>query len=181
MRLGKRFESARRLSRFGVDKPNTRQWRSCRSTREVRLHHPYITEMGSLPLGDPGGVRLHAQDDHGRLQAEVTLGRGQDARLRHRCRGVLREPLLSGRPDYGQDRQGRRRHRHLHNDEAVLQGGLRARRTGKKGLAGRLRVARLTRHHGGGAFPPRHHAPAFSDTVRKGFERLERPFSALRY
>ena len=77
--------------------------------------------------------------------------------------------------------KGEGRNLHLHNDEAGLQGGLRARRTGKKGLAGRLRVARLTRHHGGGAFPPRHHAPAFSDNVRKGFERLERPFSALRY
>jgi hypothetical protein len=47
-RLGQRFESARRLSLLPIDKPNTRQRRSCQFTPGVRLHHPYITELGSL-------------------------------------------------------------------------------------------------------------------------------------
>src|SRR5215204_3249572 len=41
---GQRFESARRLSRFGLDKPNTRNKSMAGQRAGVSLHHPYITE-----------------------------------------------------------------------------------------------------------------------------------------
>ena len=43
---GQRFESARRLSIFPLDKPNTRD-KSIAGRRDgASLHHPYITEAG---------------------------------------------------------------------------------------------------------------------------------------
>src|SRR5829696_7696292 len=44
MSRGKRFESARRLSRFGVDTPDTRKERSRCDLPVASLHHLYITE-----------------------------------------------------------------------------------------------------------------------------------------
>jgi hypothetical protein len=45
MSRGKRFESARRLSRFGVDKGNTRSEGVLGDAPGTHLHHPYITEI----------------------------------------------------------------------------------------------------------------------------------------
>jgi hypothetical protein len=45
MSLGQRFESARRLSRFGVDKRNTRSEGVLGDAPGTHLHHPYITEI----------------------------------------------------------------------------------------------------------------------------------------
>jgi hypothetical protein len=46
---GQRFESARRLSLFGLHKPNTRKERCPRRCIEASLHHLYITESVPLP------------------------------------------------------------------------------------------------------------------------------------
>jgi hypothetical protein len=46
MSRGKRFESARRLSRFGVDKPITRNEETFGQLPVAPLHHLYITEAG---------------------------------------------------------------------------------------------------------------------------------------
>jgi len=45
MRLGQRFESARRLSRIGLDKRNTRREGGLGDDPGAHLHHPYITEI----------------------------------------------------------------------------------------------------------------------------------------
>jgi hypothetical protein len=44
MSRGKRFESARRLSRFGVDKRDIQNRDSLRFMPGVSLHHRYISE-----------------------------------------------------------------------------------------------------------------------------------------
>jgi hypothetical protein len=44
MRLGQRFESARRLSFFPLDKPNSREGEALGEEPRASLHHPYITE-----------------------------------------------------------------------------------------------------------------------------------------
>jgi hypothetical protein len=46
MRLGQRFESARRLFVLPLDKPNIRNKSIAGRQARVSLHHPYITETG---------------------------------------------------------------------------------------------------------------------------------------
>ena len=46
MRLGQRFEFARRLSLLPIDKPNTRNQEVLGYLPEASLHHRYITEVG---------------------------------------------------------------------------------------------------------------------------------------
>jgi hypothetical protein len=46
MRRGQRFESARRLSTFGIDKPNTRNEETFGQLPVAALHRLYITEAG---------------------------------------------------------------------------------------------------------------------------------------
>ena|SRR5215216_2115198 len=48
MRLGQRFESARRLFIFALSKPNSRKGVTLGSSPRASLHHPYITETGPL-------------------------------------------------------------------------------------------------------------------------------------
>jgi hypothetical protein len=48
MRLGQRFESARRLFRFGVDKPNTGDEEGAGLLSEASLHHRYITGVRTM-------------------------------------------------------------------------------------------------------------------------------------
>ena len=57
------LKSARRLSPFGIDKPNTRNEETFGQLRVVALHHLYITEAGVevihrlLPCNVPRNVR----------------------------------------------------------------------------------------------------------------------------
>jgi hypothetical protein len=46
MRLGQRFESARRLSLLSIDKPNMRNEEAVGDLPWASLHHRYITEVG---------------------------------------------------------------------------------------------------------------------------------------
>jgi hypothetical protein len=46
MRLGQRFESARRLSQIGLDKRNTRNEETFGQLPAAPLHHLYITQAG---------------------------------------------------------------------------------------------------------------------------------------
>jgi hypothetical protein len=53
VRLGQRFESARRLSEIHLDKPNTRNVRWSWRCLGDSLHHPYITKGGDLGTMEP--------------------------------------------------------------------------------------------------------------------------------
>ena len=48
MRLGRRFESARRLFVLPLSKLNSRKGEALGEEPRVSLHHPYITETGPL-------------------------------------------------------------------------------------------------------------------------------------